>query len=181
MSRKYKFRNPDGIYFISFATINWMDVFVRHEYFNALVDSLDYCRKNKGMEVFAWCILPSHVHLIFRDKNANPSKLIKELKTYSSKKIQQLIIDHPQESRRAWLLWMMKRAGLKNSNVKNRQFWQQNNHPIELFNSEIFDQKVHYIHMNPVVSGFVIEPHHWRHSSAINFSGGKGVLEIDQV
>ncbi|MDC0584317.1 transposase [Bacteroidales bacterium] len=85
MSRKYKFHNPKGIYFVSFATVYWVDVFVREQYFMIFMDSLDYCRRNKGLELFAYCVLPSHVHILFRDKNANPSKLIKELKTYTSK------------------------------------------------------------------------------------------------
>ncbi|MBN2613702.1 MAG: transposase [Bacteroidales bacterium] len=124
MSSKYKFHNPDGIYFISFAVIYWIDVFVREDYFALLAESLDYCKKNKGMQLFAWCILPSHVHLIFRDKNSHPGKLIKELKTFTSKEIQKLISDNPRESRKeclpaealsadkaglaqAGLLWMM--------------------------------------------------------------------------
>ena len=179
MSRKYKFHNPEGIYFVSFATVYWLDVFVREQYFTAFVESLEYCRKNKGMELFAYCILPSHVHLILRDKNNDPGKLLKELKTYTSKLLQKLIADNPQESRKEWLLWMMKRAGNKNSNVKHSQFWQQNNKPIELWSNEVINQKINYIHNNPVESGFVIEPHHWKFSSAANFSGEPGVIEID--
>ena len=110
--------------------------------------------------MFAFCILPSHVHLIFRDKNNDPSKLLKEIKTYTSKKLQELITENPQESRMEWLIWMMERAGYKNSNVKNRQFWQQNNKPIELWSNEVIQQKVDYIHNNPVESGFVSEPNY---------------------
>jgi len=53
MSRKYKFHNPTAAYFVSFATVYWIDVFTRQEYFNILVESIDYCRKEKGMELFA--------------------------------------------------------------------------------------------------------------------------------
>ncbi len=73
MSRNYKFYNNEGLYFVSFATINWIDVFVRDEYFMALVSSLAWCRKEKSMEIYSWCIMPSHVHLVFRAKDANPS------------------------------------------------------------------------------------------------------------
>ncbi len=66
MSRKYKFHNKSGVYFISFATVYWIDVFIRQEYFSVLEHSIAYCRKEKGMEVFAYCFMPSHVHLIFR-------------------------------------------------------------------------------------------------------------------
>jgi putative transposase len=159
--------------------VYWIDVFTREEYFAIVTDSLDYCRKNKGMEIYAWCIMPSHVHLIFRAKDNHPSVLLKELKTHTSKQLQKAIVKHNQESRKEWMLWLMERAGLKNSNVKHRQFWQQHNKPIELWSPAVIDQKVDYIHNNPVEAGFVSEAHHWKYSSAIDFSGGKGVLGID--
>lgn len=157
MSRKYKFYNQEGLYFVSFAVVYWIDVFTREEYFAILTDSLDYCRKNKGMEIYAWCIMPSHVHLIY--KANNPSTLLKELKTYTSKQLQKAIAEHKQD-RSEWMLWLMERAGLKNSNVKHRQFWQQHNKPIELWSPAVIDQKIDYIHNNPVEAGFVSEPEH---------------------
>ncbi len=75
MSRKYKFHNKEAAYFISFATVYWIDVFTRQVYFDILEESISYCRKEKGMEVFAYCFMPSHVHLIFRATNENPSDL----------------------------------------------------------------------------------------------------------
>ncbi len=65
MSCKYKFYNKEGLYFVNFATVYWLDVFTRDHYSWALMESLDFCRKNKRMEIYAWCIMPSHVHLIF--------------------------------------------------------------------------------------------------------------------
>ena len=179
MSRKYKFYNKEGLYFISFATVYWIDVFIRELYFEEMVKSLDFCRKNKGMEIYCWCIMPSHIHLIFRAKDSNPGDLIRDSKKHTSKQIQRLIDENSEESRKEWMLWMMERAGSKNSNVKNRQFWQQHNKPIELWSNEVIDQKVEYIHNNPVVSGFVYEPAHWKYSSATNYAGEKGILEID--
>ena len=60
MSRKYQFKNPAGVYFISFAVKDWVDVFTRNEYKNTLIESLHYCQSEKGMEVFAWCIMTNH-------------------------------------------------------------------------------------------------------------------------
>lgn len=181
MSRKYKFYNKEGLYFVSFATVYWIDVFIRDHYFIELLESLNYCKKNKGMEIYGWCIMPSHVHLIFSAKNNNPSELLRDFKTYTSKRLQYLITDNPQESRKEWIIWMMKRAGRKNSNIKNRQFWQQHNKPIELWSPKVIDQKLDYIYNNPVEAGFVLEPHFWKYSSAIDYSGGKGLLEIDYI
>ena len=181
MSRKYIFLNPEGLYFVSFATVYWTDIFVREDYFQTMIESLDFCRKEKGMEIYSYCIMTSHIHLIFRAKESNPSDLMKSLKMFTSKKLQNMIKQNPKESRREWLSWMFERAGKKNSNIQNGQFWQQHNKPIELWSSKVIDQKVDYIHLNPVVAGFVMEPEHWKYSSAIDYSGGKGVLGIDYV
>ena len=75
MSRKHKFYNNEGLYFVSFATINWVDVFVRDIYCNVILESLNFCRENKGMEIYSWCIIPSHVHLIYRAKDNNPGDI----------------------------------------------------------------------------------------------------------
>ena len=64
MSRKYKFHNPEGVYFISFAVQGWVDVFTRNEYNNIIIDNLSYCQKNKGLELFAWCLMTNHIHLL---------------------------------------------------------------------------------------------------------------------
>ena len=95
MSRKYKFHNKEGLYFVSFATVYWIDVFVREAYFAAIIKSLQYCCTHKGMAIYAYCIMPSHIHLIFNDQNSNPSKILKESKAYSSKEIQKMIEENP--------------------------------------------------------------------------------------
>jgi len=179
MSRKYKFHNESGAYFISFATVYWLDVFTRQVYFNVLEESIDYCRAEKGMEVFAYCFMPSHVHLIFRSSNEEPSGLIRDFKGFTARKLIKTIEENPQESRKEWLLWMMERAGKKKSNVKQRQFWQQHNKPIELWSEKVIQQKIDYIHNNPVDSGFVTDPVDWKYSSARNYQQDQTILEID--
>ena len=181
MSRKYKFGESTGAYFISFATVYWIDVFTRDMYFSIITASLDYCRKNKGMEIYGYCIMPSHIHLIFRSAEADPSGLIRDFKGFTSRKMLKTIEENAQESRKEWMLWMFEKAGKKNSNVKNRQFWQQNNKPIELWSLKVFEQKLNYIHNNPVVSGFVTNPIDWKYSSARNYaSNDDTILEIDK-
>ncbi len=64
MSTKYKIRDQQKLYFVSFAVAYWLDVFIRNEYRLILLDSLRYCQKNKDLELYPWCIMTSHVHLI---------------------------------------------------------------------------------------------------------------------
>lgn len=75
---------------------------------------------------------------------------------------------------------MFERAGKKNSNVQYRQFWQQDNHPIEIWSLKVFEQKLIYIHYNPVEAGFVIDPIDWKYNSARNFGNDdQTILKID--
>ena len=178
MSRKYKFRDQDKLYFVSFATVHWIDLFVRPAYFDVLVTSLKYCQKEKGLEVYAWCIMPSHVHLIIGTSIRPMQDILRALKSYTSRKLKEEILSHPSESRKEWITWMMERAGRKNGNNNSWQLWQQHNQPIELSNNRMLDQRLEYVHMNPVVSGFVSEPEYWRYSSAMDYAGGKGLLDV---
>ncbi|WP_237088282.1 transposase [Nubsella zeaxanthinifaciens] len=91
MSRKYKFHNKEGLYFVSFATVYWIDVFTRPLYNDILVDSLIYCQNNLGMEIYCWCIMPSHVHLIFSAKDNNPDVLLGRFKEHTSKQVAKAI------------------------------------------------------------------------------------------
>lgn len=180
MSRKYKFHEKEGAYFISFGVVYWINVFTRLPYFDLMVNALDYCRKHKGMEIYGYCIMPNHVHLIFRSSFSDPSALIRDLKGFTARKLMARIKENPQESRKNWMLWMFEKAGRSNSNVSNRQFWQQHNQPIEIWSLKVFEQKLSYIHENPVKSGFVIDPVEYKYSSARNYANDDPtVLEID--
>ena len=96
MSRNYKFHNKTGIYFISFATVFWVDVFVRRIYLDCIVENLNICVEKKGMKVFCWCIMSSQVHLIFQSTIQNPEELLRDFKSYTSKKLIRLIEENPQ-------------------------------------------------------------------------------------
>jgi REP element-mobilizing transposase RayT len=177
MSRKYKFRDNTKPYFISFATVYWLDVFIRNEYKNILLDSWRYCIPRKGLEVYAWCIMTSHVHMIIGSNKGPLKDIVQDMKSYTSTKLKEAIQNHYGESRREWLLWMMQRAGLKNVNNNDFQFWQQHNKPIELFTPQVMQQKLDYIHNNPVVAGFVDRPEAYLYSSARDYAGEPGLLE----
>tara|TARA_B100000780_G_C21121735_1_gene454424 strand:+ start:2590 stop:3225 length:636 start_codon:yes stop_codon:yes gene_type:complete len=181
MSRKYKFHNKSGLYFVSFATINWIDVFTRQVYFDVLADSVSYCRKEKGMELYCYCFMSSHVHFIFRSTEEKPMELLRDFKRHTSKKVIEAISNNPQESRKEWLLWMFERAGKKNATTSKYQFWQQHNKPIELWNENVIKQKVDYIHNNPIASGFVTNAIDWKYSSARNYQEDNTILKIDST
>lgn len=181
MSTKYKIRDQQKLYFVSFAVVYWLDVFIRNEYKTILLDSLRHCQKTKGLEIYGWCIMTSHVHLIIGSSGNKMEDILRDFKSFTSRSLKTAIQEHPAESRREWLLWMMKRAGKKNSNNNDYQFWQQDNHPIELWDNYLMDQKLEYLHMNPVLSGFVDKPEAYLYSSARDYGGEKGLLDIELI
>jgi REP element-mobilizing transposase RayT len=68
--------------------VGWLDVFIRNEYKDLFIESLEYCQKSKGLEIHAWCIMSSHVHLVFRSvEGQKPELLIGDLKRFTSRSI----------------------------------------------------------------------------------------------
>lgn len=172
MSRKYKFHNPKGVYFISFAVQGWVDVFTRNCYKNILVENLEYCQKNKGLELFAWCIMTNHVHLIARAQDGFIlPDILRDFKKFTSKAIIQEIKFNIQESRREWLLEQF----ITGNGVC---FWRADNKPIELWSNNVIDQKLNYLHNNPVEEGLVFRAEDYMYSSAVDYSGEKGLLDV---
>ncbi len=80
------------------------------------------------MQLYAYCFMPSHVHMIFRSTNEQPMELVRDFKKFTSKRIVEAIATNAQESRREWLLWMLERAGKKSGNVSQYQLWQHPAH-----------------------------------------------------
>jgi len=178
MSRNYKFHNPEGLYFVSFAVVEWLDVFTRNSYKNILLDSLAYCQQHKGMEIIAWCIMTNHVHLIYRCiASEKPQHVLGDFKRYTSKAIVKAIQENPKESRKEFLLEQFKNAAQKASNVSHYQFWRHDNKPIELWSNNVIEEKINYIHHNPVKAGLVFKPEDYVYSSAIDYAGEKGLLD----
>jgi len=110
--------------------------------------------------------MTSHVHMIIGSKNNKLEDIVRDMKSHTSTTLKKVITENPQESRKEWMLWMMERAGKKNSNNSDWQFWQQHNKPLEIKD------------MNPVVAGFVSKPEDWKYSSAKDFCGLKGMIEL---
>ena len=96
MSPAYKFHKPDGLYFITFATVSWVDVFTRRDYKDIVVESLKFCQKEKGLLLFAWVIMSNHVHLIAEAAEGfKLQDIVRDLKKYTSKQIIKAIEEHP--------------------------------------------------------------------------------------
>ncbi len=182
MSSKYKFYNPDGIYFVTFSVVMWVNVFTKDIYRKIILDSLQFCQKNKGLALHAYVIMSTHLHLII-SKNGEVllENIMRDLKKFTSSKIIKTIQSNPEEKNRDRMIKIFERMGRKNPNNKKYQFWQQDNHPIELTNNKMVENVLAYIHNNPVKKGYVDKPEDFIWSSSINYCGKKGLIDIDLI
>lgn len=177
----YKIRDQSAIHFVTFAVVGWVDVFTRQDYRDTVVQSLKYCEEEKGLVIYAWCLMSNHIHLIISAANHNLSDVLGDFKKFTSRKIISDIENHPGESRKEWMLDIFSKAGDANSRNKNYQFWQQDNRPMILFTPKFALQKMVYIHNNPVAAGIVEKAEEYIYSSARDYYYGKncGLIKIE--
>ena len=179
-SKPYSISNPGVIYFLTFAVVEWADVFTRKRYADIVIESLIYCQKEKGLKLYGWCLMSNHFHMIASAREGtNLSDILRDFKKYTSSRIIKSIKEEAGESRRNWMLWIFSQAGKKNSNNTAYQFWQQNNHAEELMSNKFMDQKLDYIHNNPVEAGFIDCTEEYLYSSARNYCGRRGWIAVD--
>lgn len=173
MPFSYTIRDQGAVHFVTFTVHQWVDVFTRKVYIDELLESLRFCQKNKGLEIFAWVVMSNHCHLIVRAKNENLSDVIRDFKKFTSKKIYKSIEDNKQESRKNWLPKVLM--------YDNRiWFWKEGYHGEEIWSQNFFDVKLNYIHQNPVRAGFVEKEEEYLWSSAGDLYGvRKGPIDIN--
>jgi putative transposase len=181
MSQRYSIEDQHGINFLTCTVVGWIDVFTRPVYKEIMANSLAYCRKEKGLLLHGYVLMPNHLHMIASaDQGAYLSDILRDFKKYTSTKIKKYLHDYQNpESRREWMKSIFGLAGQDNTANKEFQLWKNDNHPIALYSHDVIFQKLGYLHLNPVRAGFVAQPEHWLYSSASNYAGQESIMELD--
>jgi putative transposase len=178
MSDKYKMREPDKAYFLTLTVVDWLDVFTMEEPRITIIESLKYCQIHKGLEIYGWCLMPNHMHLIARAGEViSLSDVLRDFKKFTAR----VILQELQEQYDSSSVWMLARFEAKAKNLKRVEkykFWRDGNHPMIIYNSRIFYQKLNYIHQNPVNAMLVINPEDYLFSSARNYAGLRNLLPV---
>lgn len=151
-----------------------MDALSRPQYKYIIVESLAHCQREKGLRLFAWCIMSNHVHLIAKaPPGGKLEDVMRDHKKFTAKAVVKAIEMNGQESRKEWLLPLLRKPD------GAIHFWQHDIHPIWLRSPDVIWTKLNYIHMNPVKEGYVDEPHDYRYSSAKAYAGMPAMLEVE--
>jgi putative transposase len=169
---------PGGLYFLTMTVVDWVDIFTRPVYKHIMVDSLRFCQEKKGLELYAWCLMSNHMHLIATATGDNNlSDILRDYKGFTSRQIIAAIQEEP-ESRRQWLLHRFAFSAKTDPKVRHFKFWQDGYDAKEITSNQFLQQKLDYIHQNPVRAEIVTEPEYYIYSSAIDYAGGKGLVEV---
>ncbi len=178
MSTKYKANELGKAYFITLTVVNWIDVFTRLSQRYLLINSLRYCQREKGLEIYAYCIMPSHIHILCKAEENKPlSDVIRDFKKFTSRKIIENIITE-KESRREWMLKLFSESCEHLARNQKYKVWQDGYHAEIMETPRFLYQKLNYIHNNPVVDKIVDFPEDYLFSSARNYAGMDSLLDI---
>ncbi len=178
MSTKYKATTTEEAYFITITTVGWVDVFTRLNQKNIILNALQYCQQYKGLEIYAYCLMSSHIHLFCKATDGFIlSDVIRDFKKFTSKKIIQTIINEP-ESRRDWMLDYFGKACEHLKREQQFKVWQDGYHAEHIYSNSFIKQKIEYIHTNPVKDKVVAFEEDYYFSSARNYAGLDNDLEV---
>jgi len=181
MTTGYKIYDQSQPHYMTLQVIDWVDVFTRSAYKELILESFDFCRKEKGLLLYAYVIMTNHIHLIARaQQDFLLSDILRDFKKFTANKLLDLI-KQPSESRRDWMLKRFEFAALGHQRNRNFQFWTHENHAIELHSKEFIEQRLNYIHLNPVRAGIVENPEDYLFNSARNYGFKPAKLEIDSI
>ena len=178
MSTQYKATTTEEAFFITITIVGGIDVFTRLNQKNNIISALRYCQENKGLEIYAYCIMHSHLHLLCKGTNGFVlSDIIRDFKKFTSKQIVKTIVEEP-ENRREWMLNYFENACEHLKREQNYKVLQDGYHAEIVATNWFIKQKVAYIHNNPVKDKIVVLPEDYYFSSARNYTGLDNDLAI---
>ena len=178
MSTKYKATVIGETYFITITTVGWIDVFTRLNQKYVLINALKHCQEKRGLKIYSYCIMPSHLHMLCRaSEKETLSEVMRDFKKFTSKEIIKTIIEYP-ESRREWMLNYFKEACSHLKRKQHYKVWQDGYHAEHVYSNKFIKQKLTYIHQNPVVEKIVANAEDYIFSSARNYANLNSELKV---
>ena len=171
---RYKFHELHYPYFITSSVVGGLPLFMHAAIADITLDALRYMQQENNVFLRAYVIMPNHIHLIAEHEQL--PVMLGRFKSFTARSI----IDHLKGYNNQHYLSRLKSRKLKHHRDSEHQVWQEGLHPKQLFTAEIVEQKVNYIHLNPVKAGFVDSPDDWRYSSARNYMGEEGLIQVNR-
>ena len=166
MRSRYYTREVERAHFVTSTVVGWLPVFQSATCYDLLAHALDYCRREKGLKLYAWVIMENHFRAVVQSEQL--PRVMADLKKFTAGKL----LAQLRVERRDWLLDLLAKGKAEHKTGSVYQLWQEGYHPQAIYSDETMQQKIDYIHANPVRRGWVASPEHWRYSSAHEWLAG---------
>jgi len=183
MTKENPFPESQACYFLTFNTVDWVDIFIRPVYKQIIVHSLNHFIDHKGLNIYAWCLMSNHLHLVVQVKEGHSFAVtMRQLKKRMAQKIMEVMEDEP-DLRKEWIKGRFENFSLCLKRIEKHPLWQDCNHPvhIEAGNRILLLQNIRYVHENPVRDRIVESPEEYLYSSARDYAGMKGLVDIRKI
>ena len=167
-------------YYLTFHVVDGIDIFIRPVFKRIIVESLNHFSEKKGLTIYAWCLMTNHLHLMAQAAQGYGLALIaNDFKKFTTKIILE-DIDAEPELRRNWIIKKFEDASTSLKLLDKFQVWQSRINPvyIDLKNTAAINEQIDHIHNNPVRDRIVSTPEDYLHSSARDYVGLKGLVNI---
>jgi len=139
--KRKSFIEIGGIFFWTATINNWNHLLKEDTYKQVIIDSLNNLSEKDLIDVFAFVIMPNHLHLIWRTNKMNGKETAQgSFLKFTAHQFKKLLQQDPAT--------LSKYA--VNANNKKYEFWQRDSLAIELYIRNVMLQKLHYINMNPL-------------------------------
>ncbi len=155
------------------TVLGWLPVFTRPETVQILLDCWRYQREHADLKLYGYVVLENHLHFVAQAPRLD--KCVSSFKSFTAKQLLQYLEAHNASQ----LLDRLRFARKAYKHDREYQLWQEGSHAELVFSDDMMREKLNYIHNNPVKRGYVEKPEHWRYSSAKNYMGEGGLIELD--
>jgi len=137
---------------------------------DVIISSLEYLVKEKRIVLNAFVIMSNHIHLIWQPMfGYTPPAIQASFMKYTAQQLKRSLEKSDRESL----------AGFKvNNHDRDYQVWKRESLSIELRTAAVFEQKMNYIHYNPVKAGLCGNPEDYYYSSASYYITGTDSFKI---
>jgi putative transposase len=160
MRTRYRMHEAHATYFVTSTIVEWLPVFTTPACRDILVNALLHSREKRQLQIYAWVILENHFHAILSGPDL--STTLGHLKRFTA----HALLAQIKSEKRDWLINQLAYFCAAHKKLQEHQVWQEGVHPQQIDTDEMMEQKLDYIHHNPVARGWVVAPEHWRYSSA---------------
>mgnify|MGYP001397687830 FL=1 len=140
MRSRYKIVDLEGIYFLTSSIVAWIPALIGRDTLDMMVESFAFCRKNKGLKIYAYVIMENHFHMVAEAPELG--QVMQSLKRHTAAEILRLA----ECSGRSWLLDEFAYRKARHKQSSEHQIWQEGYHPQLIQTDEMLHQKIHYIH-----------------------------------